>query len=122
MPVADRTTAPAPAVAAPRRRRRRPGAGAFGGCGLRREPLLLLLLPLVAGSGDALWVNEQGDDQRDAADGRAQLPDRPSHSSKAREQALRRTDARDDRPGDHRDAPKYVNAMRPSAASAPNRV
>ena len=44
------------------------GRPRLGGRSLRGEPLLLLLLPLPACPGDALRVDEQGDDQREAAD------------------------------------------------------
>ena len=48
-----------------------------------RQPLLLLLLLLVARPGDALRVDEQRDDQREPADEQRPVPVQPNHSSKA---------------------------------------
>ena len=90
--------------AAPRRRDRRAGSLRVGGS-LRGEPPLLLLLLLVSGSGDALRVDEQGDDQREPADQQRPVAGQAEPLVEGvREEALRRADAREDRAGDHRDA------------------
>ena len=72
---------------------------------LRGEPPLLLLLLLVARSGDALRVHEQRDDQRKAADEQRPGPGQAEPLVEGvREEALGRTDAGEDRSGDHGDA------------------
>ena len=70
----------------------------------RRKPFLLLLLLLPLRSGNALRVDEQRDDQREAPDEERPVPGQPEPVvERVWEKALRRANPRDDRAGDHRD-------------------
>ena len=72
---------------------------------LGRKAFLLLLLLLPARSRDALRVDEQRDDEGDAADQQRPVAGQAEPLVEGvREEALRRSDPRDDRAGDHRDA------------------
>src|SRR5262249_3917129 len=89
-----------------RRATRTPFCGCLD-CGSLGGPLLLLLLPLlhVPGARDPLRVDEQRDDQREAADEQRPVSGETEPLVEGvREQALGGADAGDDRPRDHGDA------------------
>ena len=121
MPVAWRTTAPAPAVAAARR-----GTRVTGGRGRRLRPPPRAASPSAASSCSRPRrcppVDEQGHDQRDAADQQGPRAGQAEPLVEGAQEASVAPTPAMIAPEIIVMPPKYVNAMRPSAAGTEPRV